>query len=604
MSLLGDMSTTKRELPRAKTLVHGQAGTGKGHPHGTPVLTPEGWVPVEKLSVGDYVIGSDGQPTEVFGVYERGSLRTFRVEINDGAWVEVDADHLWRVTNHKGSTFVTSTGEIVDNWDKSYSRKNLSIPRGEPAGGSVDPSIPPYLLGALLADGALSQSSVRWAKNDQAVIDGMQRELSGTSFTMEEKTYGDTRQWHPVNDDDRPGWSVLNRLLRTWGLDVTSGSKFIPGEVFGYSIANRLSVLAGLMDGDGSTPTYRGQAVYKTTSHRLAMDIQQLAWSLGHRATVSDQKTSDGTYRVGLLIEGEEGNPFRYSRHVEAWKPSKTQTERRIVNVRHGEVKPITCIAVAAPDCLYVTKDYIVTHNTSVAATVAELGRTLFLFPPKAEGIGSLDGVEHADNLVIQPIKSLPWMDEVFWELDAGDHDFDCVVVDEVSMLQEIVKRHVLRLGDNDPMPSSLPTAYNDYWGPIGNWFTDFFTYWYGLASPDKKRPMHVVMTTHTKAQDDVEGNQLLQPDLHKGPLNMALKVPDQILYTFVGSDEEDLNDLEMRYMVRVKPSHTIKAKTRCSPERAAALPAVLGVNNRFTLPNYLRVTGGVSGLGTDNKSS
>ncbi len=73
-------------------------GLGKGHPHGTPLLTPDGWVPVEEVGVGHTVVGSDGRPTRVTGVFRRGTLPVHRVTLVDGGSVDVDGDHLWHVT--------------------------------------------------------------------------------------------------------------------------------------------------------------------------------------------------------------------------------------------------------------------------------------------------------------------------------------------------------------------------------------------------------------------------------------------------------------------------------------------------------------------------
>src|SRR5690349_1200615 len=45
---------------------------GRAHPIATPVLTPDGFRPIGDLTVGDLVIGSNGEPTPVIGVYPQG----------------------------------------------------------------------------------------------------------------------------------------------------------------------------------------------------------------------------------------------------------------------------------------------------------------------------------------------------------------------------------------------------------------------------------------------------------------------------------------------------------------------------------------------------
>lgn len=77
-------------------------GLGKGHPLSTKVLTPLGWRTVGELKVGDSIFGSDGTPTKVTGVYDRGVLDTYKVTFNDGSSVVVDGDHLWAVQTKNG----------------------------------------------------------------------------------------------------------------------------------------------------------------------------------------------------------------------------------------------------------------------------------------------------------------------------------------------------------------------------------------------------------------------------------------------------------------------------------------------------------------------
>ena len=79
-----------------------RVGKGKGHPTGTPILTPTGWRPIEDLQVGDLVIGSNGQPTRLRGVFPRGPLPTFRVTFSDGAWIDCDGTHQWQVWDTRG----------------------------------------------------------------------------------------------------------------------------------------------------------------------------------------------------------------------------------------------------------------------------------------------------------------------------------------------------------------------------------------------------------------------------------------------------------------------------------------------------------------------
>lgn len=352
-------------LDNIYVLAYGRPGTGKGHPLATPILTPNGWTTIGELSVGDTVTGSDGKHTTVYGVFDRGVLPTYRVTMSDGSSVEVDSTHLWRVQNKKHHWITLSTQDIIDRWDDSYGKFSLNIPTiGEydPAPASLP--IPPYMLGALIADGSLNQSTTVWTKNDQNIADEMARQIDGSGFSLIEGSPSDARRWRFAHIDDRNSYSVINGKLAALGLrGLKSGEKFIPDIYKTASLAQRRALLAGLMDGDGST-TFgaKGQAVYNTTSRRLAEDVRELMWSLGDSASLGDGKFKNGTLRVGLLTHR---NPFLASKYAESFRPSKTIWARRIIDIARVEDQEIRCIAVTADDHLYVTKDYIVTHNTS-----------------------------------------------------------------------------------------------------------------------------------------------------------------------------------------------------------------------------------------------
>lgn len=92
-TIRGSVSLRRGEL----VILGGYSGDGKALKVGTKVLTPTGWVPVEKIVVGDRVIGKNGRATEVVGVYPQGVRPIFRMTFSDETWVDSDADHQWAV---------------------------------------------------------------------------------------------------------------------------------------------------------------------------------------------------------------------------------------------------------------------------------------------------------------------------------------------------------------------------------------------------------------------------------------------------------------------------------------------------------------------------
>jgi len=83
-------------------VVAGRPSMGKQQPVDTPVLAPQGWRPIGSLRAGDCVVGADGKPTEVTGVFPQGVQQAYRVTFRDGTSTECGLDHLWSVAPDGG----------------------------------------------------------------------------------------------------------------------------------------------------------------------------------------------------------------------------------------------------------------------------------------------------------------------------------------------------------------------------------------------------------------------------------------------------------------------------------------------------------------------
>lgn len=353
-----------------------EPGLGKGHPLDEPVLTPTGWRSVGDLEVGDLVIGYDGLPTEVTGVFDRGELPTYRVSFHDGASTRVDGEHLWKFSYRaagKEWAAVQTTAELMAN--KRLNPKY--IPMVRVSGAEADLPVDPYLLGALIADGALSGSGTSWAKNEQTVIDEVHRAV----YRMPGCRISETR----IDSSPVRHWTIagLTPALRELGLKVHSTKKFIPDRYFHSSVDQRLALINGLFDGDGSVRRGRGTARYASRSERLIDDVLRLLWSLGVGATKTRVSDRRGHYWYAQ-VHGEF-NPFRASE----WRTEVTGTarvlRRSFKSIEYIGDYQIRCIKVAAEDSLYVTKDYIVTHNT--ATSIDFLGLLALKAQPDENGV-------------------------------------------------------------------------------------------------------------------------------------------------------------------------------------------------------------------------
>ncbi len=239
------------------------------------------------------------------------------------------------------------------------------------------------------------------------------------------------------------------------------------------------------------------------------------------------------------------------------------------------------------------------TGKTTLASSIAELGKTLFVYVPGEEGINSINGLAWEKNIIPHKLGSkghpILEVESLYASFLKGEHDYTAVAFDSASALQTLWKKHLLGIPLDSPSDAAKrPATDFTFWGQVRDTFTDFFTFWYGLASSTAAKPVHVVMTSQTNALDDVEGATKMQPDLHKGPLAAALSRPDQIMYTHMMRDPDNFE--KQKYVVRIKPSDKVEAKTRCSADISEALPEIIGLKKRATLKDYLSVVG-VAGL-------
>lgn len=357
--------------PKPLVLVQSGAGTGKALPLDEPILTPTGWTTMGKLKVGDLVIGSNGKPCKVLRIHEQGLKAGYNLTFRDRSSARACSEHQWTICS-KRKDGIPDTRKTVttEEWVNNPAlRSHYYLPIMEPVEfPEKDLLINPYFLGALLADGCFTQDTIQYTKSEQPVYERVEKQAKANGFEMYERTTetSTAKQWGFKHKADVPGHNAeLKRRLDILGLiGYKSHEKFIPEPYLTASIEQRKQLIAGLFDGDGDVRTNRGYSRFNTSSEKLADGMLQLLWSLGLMARKQKQRNKKGDYwSVNLFSDYD---PFIASEY--AGKPIGTvKTMRRsLVSATPIDPVPMRCIEVDAPDQLYVTKDFIVTHNSSV----------------------------------------------------------------------------------------------------------------------------------------------------------------------------------------------------------------------------------------------
>ncbi len=362
---------------------------GRAQPLASSVLTPSGFRPIGSLRVGDLVVGSNGLPTPVLGVYPQGRKEVFRLRAQDGASTLCCGEHLWHVftaeDRRRGKPGrVVETQEMVGRLRAAHRHRFelplLSAPVELP---HWDVPLDPYALGLLLGDGCLTCATTpSFATADPELASALEECLDG--IELRHKRGVDYVLRHSTGH--RGGVIVANPVtvaLRELGLAGTrSDTKFVPEVYLHNDTTVRTAILQGLLDSDGGPVVQQGRTCriqYTTCSERLRKDVAFLVRSLGGIA-YSRRRVAAGRppgwasgrpvhHRVDAFVmdirlpDGIE--PFRLQRKRERYRREDGGRPMRFVHEIEpaGEAETV-CIQVAAADSLYVTDDFLLTHNT------------------------------------------------------------------------------------------------------------------------------------------------------------------------------------------------------------------------------------------------
>lgn len=384
------------EVKRQGVIVADMTGTGKGRsqPVDSKILTPNGWVLMGELKVGDEVYSVDGKPTKVLNIYPQGEIDTYEILFKDGSRTECSYDHLWNVVTRDakhnlknnpeseyGKFKTVSLGDLIT---ENKLNRTYSIPIADRIQfESKEVVIDPYLLGLIIGDGYCRKNGIQVVLADEEIKQSFESLLPNElTIKFKDRYHYDivkkTGNKSYLDSDNSP--SVKNnytRESRRLGIsNVTSSNKFIPDLYKINSVEVRLSVLQGLLDSDGYI-NKKGSIMFYTVSNTLANDVEFIVRSLGGNTTRGLKKEPSYKNKLGEKIIGKpchvvyikmpnDLEPFRLSRKAERVnKLTKYLPQRIIKEINLIGKKECQCIRVEHESHLYVTDDFIVTHNTS-----------------------------------------------------------------------------------------------------------------------------------------------------------------------------------------------------------------------------------------------
>jgi len=356
-------------------IVGGETSQGKALRMDELILTPTGWVKNRDLKIGDEVSSIDGEPSYVQGIYPQGVKDMYRINFSDGRSAVCSGDHLWEVgaTTFKSGNRILSTLQIKDMQENSsafHNRMYVPLYCGK-FGVHRSFVIDPYILGVLIGDGCLTRGVVI-ANCDEFVFEKVkERSILGV---VRRKTK-DRVDAISLTDGRTGGKSnpYLDELRRLGLYNRHSYDKFIPQEYLDSDYEQRLNLLNGLMDTDGDVDK-NGCIHYSTVSKKLAEDVVYLCRSLGYKCSMFSHKSKfrDKEYCVHyrVTIAGENENlVVTLPRRRERIK-SRKRVSNCIRSIEFIGREECQCIKVSHSRELFIMKDFVVTHNTSLALCI------------------------------------------------------------------------------------------------------------------------------------------------------------------------------------------------------------------------------------------
>lgn len=347
-------------------------GLGKAQPLTSKILTPSGWIRMGDARVGMMVLGRDGRSHRITGVYPQGEKPAYRVTFSDGASVECCDDHLWAVRDQnrrlrdKGWAVKPLKDIARQSILNKAGKPKWEIPLMEPAefGSRQSLVIPAYVMGVLIGDGYLGGPTVTFSVPPAKLpILEIVSDLVGADRLSGPHGSDQSPQWHIVGESY--ACNSYRREISRLGLDVGSKERFIPDCYKRASASDRLEILRGLMDTDGSA--IKGRVVFHTCSQRLSEDVADVVRSLGGVANVREyDRAHEGKPTEWQVSIRMRDCPFTLPYKIAGFpEPNEHNRPRRYIRSIEpiGSV-PQQCISVDAADHLYVTDDFVVTHNT------------------------------------------------------------------------------------------------------------------------------------------------------------------------------------------------------------------------------------------------
>lgn len=500
--------------------VYGSPGVGKALPNDAIIPTTAGMMRVGDIKVGDYLFDRYGKATKVTGVFPQGEKEEYELRTSDGKTARCCDEHLWSRLGSAGQLITEPLRKWIDEQEQAREngtidkfQRKIKLPTNEAVNFRTK-LLPfhPYAVGVLIASGRIENNDtvkVRTKFKDAAVKAAA---LGGFDYV---DTYKPTV--HVFEDGECRAADVMKMIE----------NKLIPADYLVGDMAQRLQLLQGILDVTASVDTY-GRVTFVSSNLNLSYQVLSLARGLGYRAAIAFRDDRPQDIRISItaapakkiqLITAESKleklREWKRKQEGKIQKVYNTATVAEIIST--GRFVPMTCFSVDNEEQLFLTENFMVTHNTTLASSFP---KPLFL----ATDIGY-----KALNVYAQPIFS--WAEALTFKAQlaqsAVKDKFETIVIDTLDMLLFHLQEHVCQnygvksLGD---VPYGK--AYSDVSKALRKFLVDIQSMGYGIVML-----AHSATSTFGEGEDEVSRKTLKMSETLK---NITVGMMDMLAYATI----------------------------------------------------------------------
>jgi hypothetical protein len=325
---------------------------GKALSLDTLIPLPNGsYTTIDKLKIGDIILGADGKPTTVKFITDvMYNHNCYKINFDYADSIIADADHLWKINDGE----ITTTEKLFDLREK-YIKVTEPIQFLE-----TNQPIHPYVYGLWLSANI----------NDGNKISIPKKITNEVYRNIVERDYISTIEISKNRSNSENNIDILN--FKTKLLDNKLLEQRISEQYLVNSIENRIELLQGIMDGSGHCDL-NGRCQIKHSNLTFLFDIKQLLSTLGIKNKIN-QRQNVYTKKYSLTFSTKDYIVFKIEERKKRQLELKgtRYNKHYIKSIEKIESVPVKCIQVDNEDKMFLAGEYIPTHNSTIAAIIIE----------------------------------------------------------------------------------------------------------------------------------------------------------------------------------------------------------------------------------------